>query len=46
MVTVDNADQAPGRVALVYGLRDILASPGDGGDYGVGPGASALLPNP
>ena len=46
MVTVDNADQAPGRVALVYGLRDLLASPGNGGDYGVGPGASALLPNP
>jgi hypothetical protein len=46
MVTVDNADQAPGRVALVYGLRDLLASPGNGGDYGRGPGASALLPNP
>jgi hypothetical protein len=46
MVTVDNADQVPGRIALVYGLRDLLASPGNGGDYGVGPGASALLPNP
>jgi Copper transport outer membrane protein, MctB len=46
MVTVDNADQAPGRVALVYGLRDLLASPGNGGNYGVKPGASALLPNP
>jgi hypothetical protein len=46
MVTVDNADQSPGRVALVYGLRDLLASPGSGGDYGVKTGASALLPNP
>jgi hypothetical protein len=46
MVTVDNADQTPGRVALVYGLRDLLAAPGNGGDYGVGPGASALLPKP
>jgi Copper transport outer membrane protein, MctB len=46
MTTVDNADQAPGRVALVYGLRDLLASPGDGGDYGVGPGASGLIPRP
>jgi hypothetical protein len=46
MVTVDNADQAPGKVALVYGLRDLLASPGNGGDYGVAAGASALLPNP
>jgi hypothetical protein len=46
MVTVDNADQPPGRVALIYGLRDLLASPGNGGDYGVKPGASSLLPNP
>ena len=46
LVTVDNADQAPGRVALVYALRDLLASPGNGGDSGVKPGASALLPNP
>lgn len=46
LVTVDNADQTAGRVALVYGLRDLLASPGEGGDYGVKPGASALIPRP
>jgi hypothetical protein len=46
MVTVDNADQTPGRVALVLGLRDLLDSPGQGGDYGVGPGSSSLLPRP
>lgn len=46
LVTVDNADQIPGRVALVFGLRDLLASPGKGGDYGVKDGASGLLPKP
>ena len=46
LVTVDNADQMPGKVALVYGLRDLLASPGSGGDYGVKAGASALIPRP
>jgi hypothetical protein len=46
LVTVDNADQVPGRVAIVLGLRDLLASPGNGGDYGVKDGASALLPRP
>ena len=45
MVTVDNADQTPGKVALVFGLRDLLASPGNGGDYGVKDGASSLIPN-
>ena len=44
LVTVDNADQMPGKVALVYGLRDLLASPGNGGDYGVKTGASSLIP--
>jgi hypothetical protein len=46
LVTVDNADQIPGRVAIVLGLRDLLASPGGGGDYGVKDGASAILPRP
>jgi hypothetical protein len=46
LVTVDNADQIPGRVAIVLGLRDLLASPGRGGDYGVKDGASAILPRP
>lgn len=46
LVTVDNADQVPGRVAIVLGLRDLLASPGNGGDYGVKDGASGLLPKP
>jgi copper transport outer membrane protein MctB len=46
LVTVDNADQTPGRIALVYGLRDILAAPGVGGNYGVKAGATALLPKP
>jgi hypothetical protein len=46
LVTVDNADQIPGRVALVFGLRDLLASPGKGGDYGVKDGASSILPKP
>lgn len=34
LVTVDNADELPGRVAVVLGLRDLLLSPGQGGDYG------------
>ena len=46
LVTVDNADQIPGRVAMVFGLRDLLGSPGKGGDYGVKDGASAILPKP
>jgi copper transport outer membrane protein MctB len=46
LVTVDNADQVPGRVAIVLGLRDLLASPGKGGDYGIKDGASGLLPKP
>jgi len=46
LVTVDNADQIPGRVALVFGLRDLLASPGKGGDYGVKDDASGILPKP
>ena len=46
LVTVDDADNMAGRLALVLGLRDLLASPGKGGDYGVKAGASALLPKP
>lgn len=46
LVTVDNADQVPGRVAIVLGLRDLLSSPSQGGDYGVKDGASGLLPKP
>ena len=46
MVTVDDADTVPGRVALVLGLRDLTLSPGRGGDYGVKGGASGLLPMP
>jgi hypothetical protein len=44
MVTVDDADTVPGRVAVVLGLRDLIQSPGRGGDYGVKSGASSLIP--
>jgi len=44
LVTVDDADTVPGRVAVVLGLRDLLLSPGRGGDYGVKSGATALIP--
>jgi hypothetical protein len=44
VVTVDNADQIPGRVAVVLGLEDLLLSPAGGGDYGEKDGASSLLP--
>jgi hypothetical protein len=46
VVTVDNADQISGRVAVVLGLQDLLLTPGAGGDYGVKDGASSLLPQP
>ena len=46
VVTVDNADTLPGQVAVVLGLRNLLLSPGSGGDYGQKDGASGLLPNP
>lgn len=46
IVTVDNADVIPGRVAVVLGLQDILVTPGRGGHYGVKEGASDLLPPP
>jgi hypothetical protein len=46
VVTVDNADSVPGRVAIVLGLRNLLETPGAGGDYGVKDGASGLIPKP
>lgn len=44
IVTVDNADTVPGRLALVLGLRRLLET-GEGGHYGVKDGAPSLLPN-
>jgi hypothetical protein len=47
LVTVDDADLLPGRIALVLGLRDMFRSPGTGGDYGIKAGASGgAAPNP
>jgi Copper transport outer membrane protein, MctB len=46
LVTVDNADTMVGRVAVVLGLRDLLETPGQGGHYGVKPGATSLIPKP
>ena len=46
VVTVDNADTMPGRIAVVLGLRDLLQGPGTGGHFGVKGGASALIPQP
>ena len=45
IVTVDDLDQPFGRVALVLGLADLLASPEGGGDYGVN-GSGGILPPP
>lgn len=42
--TVDDAEQYVGRVATVFALVDVSA--GRTGHYGVGPGASRLLPPP
>jgi hypothetical protein len=46
LVTVDNADAAPGLVAIVLGLRDLLRDPTAGRDYGVKGRTSGLIPNP
>ncbi|HEX2089871.1 MAG TPA: copper transporter [Actinomycetota bacterium] len=46
LVTVDNADTMPGRIAVVLGLRDLLQEPGRGGHFGVKGGASGLIPQP
>lgn len=45
IVTVDDCDLLFGRVALVLGLHDMLASPGRGGDFGTRSDADALLPD-
>lgn len=45
LVTVDNVDMAVGSSAMVLGLQGVLFG-GPGGDYGVKPGASRLLPPP
>jgi hypothetical protein len=46
-VTVDDADQMSGRVALVLGLRRLLDAGIAGcGDFGVKPDACAILPSP
>jgi hypothetical protein len=46
LVTVDNADTMPGRIAVVLGLRNLLEDPAKGGDFGVKGGASSLIPQP
>jgi hypothetical protein len=46
LVTVDDADLMAGRVAVVWGLHDLLLSPGRGANYGVKGGATELLPQP
>jgi len=47
LVTVDDlsADNPVGGVALVLGLRDLLRAHPQGGDYGVKPGTSGLIPS-
>jgi hypothetical protein len=44
LVTVDDADTVPGRVAVVLGMRNLIQNPGRGGNYGVKAGASGLIP--
>jgi hypothetical protein len=47
VLTVDNADSVPGRVALVLGLEGLLdGSLGSCDDFGVKAGACGLLPQP
>ena len=45
LVTVDDADMPIGGVAMVLGLSQAVFT-GTGGDYGLGPNASRLLPAP
>jgi hypothetical protein len=45
LVTVDNADTMPGRLAVVLGLRRLLET-GQGGHFGVKDGAVGLIPSP
>jgi len=44
LVTVDDADTVPGRVAVVLGMRNLIQNPGRGGNYGVKAGAAGLIP--
>ena len=47
IVTVDDGEKVFGHVAMVLGLRDMLARPGQGGDYGLRSDASdGLIPMP
>ena len=46
LVTVDDADQVLGQLSVAIGLRDLVAKPGKGTDYGIDPGASAPFPPP
>jgi hypothetical protein len=43
LVTVDDAETTPGRVALVRGLHALIFS-GTGGDFGIKHGATSLIP--
>jgi len=45
IVTVDDVDLAPGRVALVWGLQRLIDGQ-DGGDYGLDCGSCSLAPSP
>ncbi len=42
MITVDDFDQVAGQVAMVFGLANLVANPGRGGDYGVKDGVPLL----
>ena len=46
VVTVDDlsTDDPAGGIALVLGLRDLLRAHPQGGDYGVKPGGTGLIP--
>jgi hypothetical protein len=44
VATVDNADTVPGGIAAVLGLREAIR--GRIGNYGFGPGADAVIPQP
>ena len=46
LVTIDDlsTEDPVGGVALVLGLREMLHSPGTGGNYGVKAGATGLIP--
>ena len=44
LVTVDDADTVPGRVAVVLGMQNLIQNPERGGNYGVKAGATGLIP--